>query len=90
MRLVRQHDGRSHWVLRLGQSDLPDTPFQGRPYPCLIWNHEDKLVSSELARALVKSGCRYAVCGGFASRAFEAAVDQAFLYEFGADETDWG
>ena len=90
MRLLRQHDGRSYWAIRLGQSDFPDTPFQGKSYPCLIWNHEDKPVSIELARALVKSGCRYAVCGGFASRALEASVDQAFLCEFGTDETHWG
>lgn len=90
MRLLRQHDGRSYWALRLGQSDFPNAPFQGKPYPCLIWNHEDKPASSELALELVKSGCRYVVCGGFDSVALEAAVDQAFLSEFGMDEKTWG
>jgi len=90
MQLLREHDGRCYWVLRLAQSGLPSTLFQGKPYPCLIWNHEDAPPSSDLARTLIKSGCRYAVCGGFASGALEAVVDQAFLSEFGTDETTWG
>ena len=90
MQLLRQHDGRSYWVLRLEQAGLPSAPFHGKPYPCLIWNHNDEPVSSDLARELVKSGCRYAVCGGFESGALEAAIDQAFLSEFGTDETTWG
>lgn len=90
MQLLWQYDDRSFWVLRLSESKLNRPPFHGRSFPALIWNHAHKPVAPELARELVRSGCRFAVCAGFSPGAFELAVDQAFLAEFGTDEKAWG
>jgi len=56
-------------------------PFPGFHYYCLIWDHEGRFNDvdrSTVARALLESGCRYAVCAGNFCEEWHDAVDAVY------------
>ena|SRR2546425_2551064 len=58
------------------------SPFAGADFVCLLWANVrgvDDLERSHLAKALIATGCRYAVCAGHDCTAWHDAVDAAFL-----------
>ena len=57
-------------------------PFGGDAFPCLLWDHQGGSTPSDpatLAKALLNSGCRYAVCGGTDCEAWHDAIDVEFV-----------
>jgi hypothetical protein len=63
-----------------GASDLR-VPFEGRPFPCLVWDAQGKWGADqqvELVASLIAAGCRYFVCGGLRCEGWEDTADAAF------------
>jgi hypothetical protein len=90
VRKLREHDGRTYWVATAAPTV---SPFQGKSYPCLIWDHGLELPAAHrkrIADDLVRGGCRYAVCAGANAEQWHLVFDEAFLSAFGFDESDWG
>ena len=83
MRLLVEHDGRRFFV----QDDVGTVggqPFDGAAFPLLVWDHVGTTTGPErydLAQALIRGGCRYAVCGGLRSGEWEEAFDSASVME---------
>lgn len=74
-------DGRRTFFLRVMQpGDALDPPFGGEAYPVLLWatGRTTAAQKQRLAEALIASNCRYVVCGGRESGAWEEAADAAF------------
>ena len=82
MDCIVDYQPRSYWFEVV--SDLADfePPFDGAPYPCLLWDARGGRSIDELSRlsaALVASGVRYAVCGGVQCKRWHDAIDEAFI-----------
>ena len=75
-------DGEREFYFRVMQPDeaLGD-PFDGQIYAALVWATRPTTPARKhrLCAALIASGCRYVVCGGRESVAWEEAVDEAFV-----------
>lgn len=72
-------DGRRIFYLRvLAPGDGLDPPFDGDPYPALVWavSRTTDAQKERLCTDLISSGCRYVVCGGVASELWEEAADE--------------
>jgi hypothetical protein len=57
-------------------------PFDGRCFPCLLWDSGDARTIEErhrLVSGLLEQGCRYFVCGGSNPSAWEDAADEAHV-----------
>ena len=60
-------------------------PFEGRAYPCLLWDHRGDWpadAQAQLAKSLIESNCRYVVCGGLQSEVWHDQVDEAFVLHY--------
>lgn len=78
MRVIAETEGRTYVALDIEWPDQFVSPFTGALFPCLIWDHGSRFSEEDrsvLARALLESGCRYAVCGGLGCEAWHDAVD---------------
>lgn len=85
MDLILEHSGRCYFRQVIRCSAEFEEPFGGRPYPCLVWTHEEVVADDErwaLAERIVASQCRYAVCGGRECEAVHDAVDSAYIRPF--------
>lgn len=74
-------DGRRTFFLRvLVPGEALDIPSDGDPYPALVWATRGTTVGQKhrLCAALIASNCRYVMCGGRESAAWEEAADEAF------------
>lgn len=74
-------DGRRTFFLHVMQpGDALDPPFGGEAYPVLLWAAQptSAVQKQRLAEALIAGNCRYVVCGGRESAAWEEAADVAF------------
>lgn len=63
-------------------SPTMSAPTRSMPYVCLLWDHDGRLPAArrdEVARALLESGCRYAVCAGANASEWGATVDLASI-----------
>lgn len=81
MRLLVEHDGRRFFV-QDGVEAVGAQPFDGAAFPLLVWDHVGTTKEAErhdIAQALIRGGCRYAVCGGSLSSEWEDAFDEAFV-----------
>ena len=59
--------------------------FPRRPFVCLLWNHGTSLAtesSAALLLSLIRSGCRYFVCGGTGCETWHDLVDEVFVEEY--------
>ncbi|HEX6371834.1 MAG TPA: hypothetical protein VF006_23125 [Longimicrobium sp.] len=75
-------DRRRAFFLRVIEPDeAPEPPFGGEPYAALVWaaRRTSDAQKQRTAQALIASGCRYVVCGGVESDAWEDAADGAYL-----------
>lgn len=77
-----KHDGRDFFrqVVTIHDDFVP--PFDGSPYPCLLWTHAAPLAPptrESLAGRLVSSQCRYAVCAGHDCEALHDEIDSAYI-----------
>jgi hypothetical protein len=61
-----QVDGREFYSLVVARPGEFALPVEADPYPCMIWAGEKtpEDFKADVARRIVGSGCRYAVCGG--------------------------
>jgi hypothetical protein len=85
MNLIFVQAGRRFFRQAIVRADDFGNPFDGRPYPCLVWTHGAPLPPDErweLAQRLVTSQCRYAVCGGTECEAIHDDVDSAYIGPF--------
>jgi hypothetical protein len=74
-------DGRRAFFLRvMAPGEELGSPFDGESYPVLVWATKPTKTPQKqrLCAALIASGCRYVVCGGRESAAWEEAADEAF------------
>lgn len=81
MKPDRSVNGRAFYFLAVKQPEDFALPFDQVPYPCLVW--ASKRTTPEfkgvLARRLIESECRYAVCGGVERAEWEAAFDRMYV-----------
>jgi len=82
MDVLAETQGRIYGAITIAGPEDFSSPFPGALFPCLIWDHDGRFNDAErsaVARALLLAGCRYAVCGGKHSDAWEDAVDWEFV-----------
>lgn len=75
-------DARRAFFLRvLAPGEALDPPFEGTPYPALVWATQPipDEQKRRIADALITGGCRYVVCGGAEADAWEDAADDAYI-----------
>lgn len=75
-------DSEREFYLRVMQlDDTLGDPFDGELYAVLLWATRTTTAARKhrVCAALIASGCRYVVCGGRESVAWEDAADEAFL-----------
>jgi hypothetical protein len=79
---LRHGDRTYHEACVDSGSPTMTAPARCGPYLCLLWDHDGRLPAAsrdEIARVLLESGCRYAVCAGANASEWEATVDLAFV-----------
>ncbi len=90
MNVLTDKEGKTCSAMTMESPDDFCDPFAGVVYPCLIWDHDGHFSQAqrvEVAKRLLDSGCRYAVCGGRHSEAWHDVVDEAFVVKH-QDESD--
>lgn len=80
--------GREFYLRIMAPGDELGAAFDGDPYPALIWAVEPTTPAQKhrLCAELIASGCRYVVCGGAESSAWEEAADEVFAAQELSDE----
>jgi len=82
MNVLAEKDGKVFAQTGIDGPDAFVSPFEGELFPCLIWDHDgcvDAAGRSAIARKLLESGCRYAVCGGQNCEAWHDAIDIEYV-----------
>ena len=82
MDLLVETEGKVYRAIAIDGPRGFASPFPDALFPCLIWDHDGHFTEAQrsaVARALLKGGCRYAVCGGQSCEAWHDAVDTAFV-----------
>jgi hypothetical protein len=81
MEQIASDSHRAFFIHALKPGDEPPPPFDGEPYAALVWATRPTTdpQKQRIAHALIASGCRYVVCGGAQSEAWEEAADDAYL-----------
>ena len=91
MDVLAESEGKVYGAFVIDSPEDFSSPFNGTSFPCLIWDHGSRLSDEErsaVARALLDSGCRYAVCGGECCERWHDAVDEAFVMQHLGDSED--
>jgi len=91
MKVLAEIEGKVYGALSAATPADFTSPFPGRPFLCLLWDHEGRASDADrstLARALLEAGCRYAVCGGRDCEAWHDAFDAEFIRKNGPGEPD--
>ncbi len=91
MSLLLRHDGREYHRLALARPAAFATPFEPRPYPCLLWDHGGDWTPEErdaLTRSVIATDCRYAVCGGAGCERWHDEIDESFIQMVPEKESD--
>lgn len=81
MTILAEKNEKSYIATTIGAPHEFVAPFGDGPFPCLLWDHHGGFTASDrsaLAKALLNSGCRYAVCGGRDCEAWHDAIDLEF------------
>lgn len=80
MELVKSINGGSVWVHAIRDwSWIPELPFEGKPYLCLLINfhyHIDDMFEYSISRGLILSNCHYACCAGIESEHWHDCIDE--------------
>jgi hypothetical protein len=82
MVVLARKGGRTISAIVVDDPNRFEPPFSGSLFPCLIWDHGGCRTEADrraFAEVLLDAGCRYAVCGGESSRAWEFAIDAEFV-----------
>ena len=85
MEVFLKHGRRTYSRQALGEPTDFRAPFDGRAYPCLVWDHDGAFADAErqsVGQELIRSNCRYVVCGGANGADWENAADEAFVLEY--------
>jgi hypothetical protein len=91
MTLLAEKNGKSYVATTVEAPGEFVVPFGGDTFPCLLWDHQGGFTASDrsaLAKALLNSGCRYAVCGGTDCEAWHDAIDLEFVTAHSTDAED--
>ena len=75
-------DGKHYGSLSIESLNEFTYPFSAPQYPCFIWDHGSGFSSNEIydfAHALIKTGCRYLVCGGKRCEQWHDLMDDAIV-----------
>jgi hypothetical protein len=81
MEQIASDSHRAFFFHAMDPADHLPPPSDGEPYAALVWATRPTTDAQKqrIAHALIASGCRYAVCGGAQSEAWEEAADDAYL-----------
>ena len=82
MDVLAEGDGKIYVRVTVNRPGAFTPPVFDAQFPCLIWDHDgrfNEMARSAIAKALLESGCRYAVCCGHNCEAWHDAVDAAFV-----------
>jgi hypothetical protein len=81
MQQIATDDRRAFFLQAMEPGDDLPPPFGDQPYAALVWatRPTSDVQKQRIAHALIASGCRYVVCGGAQSEAWEEAADDAYL-----------
>ena len=91
MTILAEKSGKTYMATTIEAVRQFAAPFGGESFPCLLWDHQGRSISSDrstLAKALLESGCRYAVCAGADCEAWHDAIDLAFVAAHLSDPED--
>ena len=82
MHQIASDPHRTFFLHAMEPNDAPP-PFDGEPYAALVWATKptSEAQKQRIAHALIAGGCRYVVCGGAQSEAWEEAADDAYLVQ---------
>lgn len=88
MELVASGGGREFFLRVLAPGEPLGAAFDGDAYPALVWAAARTTATQKhrLCAELIATGCRYVVCGGRESAAWEEAADDAFAAQDLPDE----
>ena len=81
---------REFFSIRLARPTAFETPFS-ESYPCLLWDHSGEWSVAErstLIASLLRTDCRYAVCGGISCEKWHDEIDLAFITTIPEAEQD--
>lgn len=80
MEQVASGSRRAFFLRVLAPVEPLDPPFDGEPYPALVWATVSTADAQKfrIARALIASACRYLVCDGVENRQWQDAADHAY------------
>lgn len=84
MSVLAEKGGKTYVVMAIHAPGDFVSPFPGTLFPCMIWDHDGRFTEAqrgEVARQLLRAGCRYAVCGGRNCDAWHGAVDEEFVQQ---------
>jgi hypothetical protein len=81
MEKIAEEAEREFYIRAMQPDETLGDPFDGQIYAALVWATRSTTAARKhrLCAALIASGCRYVVCGGRESVAWEEAVDEAFV-----------
>ena len=88
MNVLAENEGKTYAVMAIGAPEDFVSVFPGALFPCMIWDHDGRFNEAqrgEVAKRLLRAGCRYAVCGGNNCEAWHDAVDAEFVRQHGDD-----
>jgi hypothetical protein len=74
--------GREVWATRLERPFRLHSPFDGGPFVLLLWVLDETVTleeQSELSAAIIRFGCRWAMCTGHACSSWDDSIDWAHL-----------
>ena len=84
MSVLVENEGKTYVAMVVDAPGDFVSPFPGALFPCMIWDHDGRFTEAqrgEVARQLLQSGCRYAVCGGRSCGAWHGTVDEEFVQQ---------
>jgi hypothetical protein len=88
MERIASTETREFFLRAMAPGDSLGAAFDGEAYPALVWAAARTTATQKhrLCAELIATGCRYVVCGGRESAAWEEAADDAFAAQDLPDE----
>ncbi|WP_420129964.1 DUF7684 family protein [Longimicrobium sp.] len=81
MQQIATHDRRAFVLHAMEPADALPPLFGDEPFAALVWatRPTSNAQKQRITHALIAGGCRYVVCGGAETDAWEEAADDAYL-----------